>query len=45
MQPMFDAINKFLDENDSYDTGKQVTVEFRANYEPPSFIQTINNVV
>ena len=38
MKPMFDVIRQFIVNNDAYDTDSKVSVEFKANYEAPSFI-------
>lgn len=45
MKLMFAVIQEFIEEHDDYDTESKVTVEFKASYEPPTFLQVTKAVI
>lgn len=45
MDKLIETVRDFVDSNDFYNTSKTVSVEFKVNYEQPSFIKAVNSII
>lgn len=45
MKDFFVNLREFLQASDCYNSEKTVTVEFKANYEPISFIEAVKSIL